>query len=309
MSSKITSFKEFKVSELICTAIQPNKENTTQDVAFINYGGNKMSLNLQTPWIKLDAGGVPRVDDYHTTEKSRACIKIPFNNEKTPDCIDFYNKMNAFDNYMISPDVTSKLFGKKANKYKYSRSIYEPPVDEDKEPTNKPPTMKCRIKSKFNKNDVTEISTKVFHCTMTPENTVSANTEQEIKTIDDLGNKIRFRDIVRLIIVPNKIWIAKTQNPGADKILYGVTWQAERVQVQPMSSSPTTNNNNDFLDEDEEVKLVVAPVVQKKVEVEEDDEEEEEDEEDDEEEEPEPIPEPPKKAKKAPVVEKSKAKK
>ena len=323
--SKTTNFKDFKPSDITVTEFQESKDTTAvQLTAFLNYGGDRGRLELQTPWIQLDYGGVPRTDDYHATEKSRCCIRVPLRESLNSDIAMFYSKFNELDKHLGSDEIKTKLFGKKASKYRFSNSVNHPQVDEDDDKSaTKPPTIKCRIAAKFDKNDVSEIKTEVYQTTLTPEGKVSNREHIVVNSIDEFANIVRFRSKIRLIVQPIRLWAAKTLPPGADKMTYGVIWQVKGIEVEPSAlSGATVNSNADFIDDsDEEVSIPTQnkaqtqsllnhltkksthtsddeeedePVVNKtskKVDYEDDDEDEED------EEEPIPEPEPPKKTK------------
>ena len=56
----------------------------------------KQNSMVQSEWITLTHGGVPKSDKYHTTEESRRYIQIPLNDD------DFKHFINNFDIYFGS---------------------------------------------------------------------------------------------------------------------------------------------------------------------------------------------------------------
>ena len=258
------SFKDFNPALITITEIQePRKtagKEPTQLTAYINYNNGR--LELQTPWISLEQGGVPRLDDYNPTDKKRCCIKLPLNTALNNEIDTFYKKLVEVDKIIGTDESKTKLFGKKATKYKYLPSIKIP--DADDEPTTKLPKLNCRFGAefdKFNKDTVVSINTKVFITTLKDDGKVLSREEQTPTTINELGDIIRFRSKVRLIIQPIRLWASKTPAAGADKMTYGVIWQVKGIEVQPSIGGISTNSNADFIDEsDDDVKpLVKSP--------------------------------------------------
>lgn len=311
--SKTTNFKDFEPSKITVTEIQETKDNQAQFTAFLNYSGSR--FELQTPWIELESGGVPRIDDFHPTEKSRCCIKVPLNQSASDDIKVFYGKMVELDKIIGNDESKTKMFGKKAGKYKALSCVYHPPSDDDDAPSSKPPSLKCRFAAKLEKDSVKEIKTEVYISTLASGKVIKRE-QQTVNTMDELANIVRYKSKVRLIIQPARVWASKTLQPGADKMTYGVIWQVKGIEVEPSiyGGGASANTNADFIDdsdsEDEPVAAVtktnnlISQLTKKKTH--ESDEEDEEpvvtqkapvDSDEEEEEEAEPVPEPPKKTK------------
>ena len=254
-AKKINKIKiqDFSEKNVIITELKDQKDSK-QSNAYINYINLYEQLEVQTPWVELLTGGIPRLDDYHPNDKSRCVIKVPFNNLTTDDTM-FYDKMKEFDNKLASEEVKQKLFGKKAAKYKYSPSIYTPPTDDEdsSKPKNKTPTMKVRISINLEKDtqEVSQINTLIFN-TYVDENGVKKRDKLEVATIDDVSNIVRFKSTIRLLLQPIKLWAGKSPAAGADKITYGVIWQTNGVEVERANSTTNASSNADFLDSDEE---------------------------------------------------------
>ena len=328
------SFKEFEPTKITVTEIQEPKKKDgkepTQLTAFINYNGGR--LELQTPWITLEQGGVPRLDDYNPTDKKRCCIKLPLNTAQNNEIATFYNKFLEVDKIIGSEESKTKLFGKKSSKYKYLNSVKVQDADDD-EASTKLPKLNCRFAAEFgkdNKDTVTSITTKVFVTTLKEDGKVLSREEQSPTNINELANIVRFRSKVRLIIQPARLWASKTPAAGADKMTYGVIWQVKGIEVQPSLGGASTNSNADFIDDSDEdekpqpksteqarTQTLLTHLTKKSTNHSDDEDEEDDkpmakskdsDEEEEEEEEPEPVPEPPKKSKGKAPVEKKKGK-
>ena len=53
----------------------------------------KQNLMVQSEWMTLTHGGVPKSDKYHTTEESRRYMQIPLNDD---DFKDFINNLDIY---------------------------------------------------------------------------------------------------------------------------------------------------------------------------------------------------------------------
>ena len=259
------SFKDFNTALITVTEIQePRKtagKEPTQLTAFINY--NTGRLELQTPWIPLEQGGIPRLDDYNPTDKKRCCIKLPLNASLNNEIETFYKKLVEVDKIIGSDESKTKLFGKKSNKYKYLNSVKVP--DTDDEPTTKLPKLNCRFAAEFdkvNKDTVVSITTKVFVTTLKEDGKVASREEKTPANINELGDIIRYRSKVRLIVQPARLWASKTPAAGADKMPYGVIWQVKGIEVQPSLGGVSTNSNADFIDDSDDEKPSVKATEQ-----------------------------------------------
>jgi hypothetical protein len=146
--------------------------------------------------------------------------------------------------------------------------------------------------------------------------------KQNVESVDDFANIVRFRSKIRPIITPVKAWCEKKGKMGKDYLDYGITFKLVKVEVEPAAGGNSNlsqyMNNDAFIDSDDEdeskfqgkpavnnSKTSVLPLVNKNIKKESEDEEEEEEdpqvdeseEEEEEESEPEPEPEPVKPAK------------
>ena len=73
MENIVKHFKDFKANDIKLTG---NKITKTMNIKFTN------KCHIQTPFIKLNAYGVPKVTDYLKTDMDRAFIKIPLDNNE-----------------------------------------------------------------------------------------------------------------------------------------------------------------------------------------------------------------------------------
>ena len=65
----------------------------------------KQNLMVQSEWMTLTHGGVPKSDKYHTTEESRRYMQIPLNDDDFKDFInnlDIYFGSDSFKNSYLN---------------------------------------------------------------------------------------------------------------------------------------------------------------------------------------------------------------
>jgi hypothetical protein len=328
-----TTVDDFEPLNLAFTELTENERAKNQLIAYPRYKHKTMGdvqLKLQFPWMKLFTYGTPKEGEYYKTDKDRAHFKVPFDTTSA-DVKKLVDKLTAIDNSMRSEEMKKKLFpGKKLDKYQYVPLVKVPaPKDDEDEDTNQGPlNMKVRLNTTW--PDI-KVLTEVFVSTPKGDGKFD-RVKQDISTIDEFSNIVRYRSTYRAIIEPVKLWADSKPKMGMDKLQYGIIVRLAKVEVEPSEGSNDVSKNSDFVDDDDDYTPVtkessksVLPLLQqltkKSGNLDEDEEEEEvvekktsktkdEDEDDDEEEdedeedEPEPEPEPPKKQSKtkAPVA-------
>ncbi len=308
-----TKFQDFNASDLSFTKFEENERSKAQNLAFPRFKETQR-LMLQGPWIEMNAYGVPQLGEYYKTDKDRAFIKIPLD-LNNPEVKEFYDKLQSIDELMSSKEFKAQQFGDKAKKYKYAYPICRVPVEDEDEDDEKkkskyprPPYMKVKLDATWPE---TKILTQVYTSVM--KDGKREREKQEVESVDDFANVVRYLSKIRPIISPVKAWCEKKGKMGKDFLEYGITFKLVKVEVEPHvgnSSNLSSYMNNDaFIDSDEEGdekpkfqgKPVAAaikstlPLVNKKSSHDEDEEDEEKEEseaEEEEEEEEEPEPEP-----------------
>ena len=309
-----TKFQDFNVKDLTFTKFEENERSKAQNLAFPRYKETQR-LMLQGPWIEMNAYGVPQLGEYYKTDKDRAFIKIPLD-LSNPEVKEFYDKLQTIDEMMNSKEFKAQQFGDKAKKYKYAYPICRVPMEDEEEEDEKkkkyprPPYMKVKLDATWPE---TKITTQVYTSVM--KDGKREREKQEVESVDDFANVVRYLSKIRPIIQPVKAWCEKKGKMGKDFLEYGLTFKLIKIEVEPHvgggSNLSQYMNNDAFIDSDEEdepkfqgkpatsVKTSALPLVNKnkKDESDEEDEdpkpdEEEEEEEEEEEDEPEPEPEP-----------------
>jgi hypothetical protein len=293
-------YSKFDVKHLSFTKLEENSRSKGQMIAYPRYdptnSGKEGPLFLQSPWIKLYTYGVPRLGEFYKTDADRSHLRVPFD-LSIPEVAEFAEKMKSIDAYLGSAECMEKMLGKKAKKYKY-QPIYREGQDqtngesddeeEDKQKKSKetaprPPYMKIKLDTTWPDNN---IKTQVFNSVLNKDTGKRTRTKVEnMNTVDDFANVVRFLSNVRLMFRPVKFWAHGTSKKDPE---CGVVFKLIKVEVEPNQTSNSMYkqiyDNDNFIDSDgedeplpkklEEPETVFSKATTKAVKKEESDEEE-----------------------------------
>jgi hypothetical protein len=260
-------YNKFNVKNLSFTKLEENSRSKGQMIAYPRYdptnSGKEGPLFLQSPWIKLYTYGVPRLGEYYKTDADRSHLRVPFD-LSIPEVAEFAEKMKSIDAYLGSPECMETMFGKKFKKYKY-QPIYregqdqtndDESDDEDKQKKSKetaprPPYMKIKLDTTWPDNN---IKTQVFNSVLNKETGKRTRTKVEnINTVDDFANVVRFLANVRLMFRPVKFWAHGSSKKDPE---CGVVFKLIKVEVEPNQTSNSMYkqiyDNDNFIDSDGE---------------------------------------------------------
>ena len=261
-------YTKFNVKNLSFTKLEENSRSKGQLIAYPRYdptnSGKEEVLVLQSPWIKLYTYGVPRLGEYYKTDADRAHLRIPFD-LSIPEIAAFASKIKSIDSYLGSPECMEAMIGKKSKKYKY-QPIYregldqsnddEESDDEDKQKKAKdvpprPPYMKIKLDTTWPENN---IKTQVYNSMLNKETNKRNRTKIEnINTVDDFANVIRYLSNIRIVFRPVKYWAhaATKKDPQC-----GVVFKLIKIEVEPNQSSnlmyKQIYENDNFIDSDDD---------------------------------------------------------
>ena len=276
-----TSIETFEPKRLTVTDFKEN-ERSKQKMAWLRYNhpalGEDTTLMLQTPWITLTSGGIPRFNpDYHKNDRDRAFMRLPM-----VEGTEFFKKMTKLDSQFTSDEFKKEKFGKYWKKFTMYPQVRIPEDDPDDDRDPLPPSMKLKFDLAWNEEDADacDIKTQVF-LSKTDENGKRERTPAKSGTIADMEQLVRLGSKLRLIIRPVKVWYSAKKE-------YGVTWKIMKMEVEPSSSGNALMKAfyeaDAFLDSDDEEEEVAVPATGGgKADADSDDEEDEDDEEDDDE--------------------------
>lgn len=246
-SQKTTKYTDFDPSKLTFTQLEENDRSKGQRIAFADYEGGK--LMLQMPWTKIISGGVPRLGDYYSNDRDRGFVKMPFDFEN-PESRALFDILSKLDEILSSKEKREEFHGpKKAKKYTYIPIVRQPQVDEDYEGPEKPPYMKVKLSFAYPEDTV------LTQCYISELDETGKRIRKLVSTdtVDEFAEHVRYLSKVRLIIQPVKMWAQPPSKPDAQ---YGVTFKIIKAEVEPSgnsSGSLTSYMTNDqFVDSDED---------------------------------------------------------
>jgi hypothetical protein len=288
MANEVTvDYSKFNVNHLTFTKVEENNRSKGQLIAYPRYDptdtGKEGALFLQSPWLKLFTYGVPREGEYYKTDADRSHLRVPFD-MSIPEVAAFVAKMKEIDEKFGSPEMMETMLGKKAKKYKYQSIFREgqdqttnESDDEDGEKDTKakvspprPPYMKIKLDMTWPDN---EVKTQVFTSVLDQSSNKRLRTKVEnIRTIDDFANVVRYLSNVRLMFRPVKFWAHQLTKKDPQ---CGIVFKLLKVEVEPNKSSNSMYKqiyeSDNFIDDDDDEPLpkidVSAPVVLKQTKV------------------------------------------
>ena len=258
-------YSKFDVKHLSFTKLEENSRSKGQLIAYPRYdptnSGKEGPLFLQSPWIKLYTYGVPRLGEFYKTDADRAHLRVPFD-LTIPEVAEFAEKMKSIDTFLGSSEQMEAMLGKKAKKYKYN-PIYregqdqandDESDDEDKQKKAKdapprPPYMKIKLDTTWPDNN---IKTQVYSSILNKDTGKRTRTKIEnINTVDDFANAVRFLSNVRLMFRPVKYWAHGTSKKDPQ---CGIVFKLLKIEVEPPKSSGSmykqVYESDNFIDSD-----------------------------------------------------------
>ncbi len=248
------NFTEFNPLGLVFTKLEENDRSKGQKIAYVRYQnpktGSEVSPFIQAPWIKLNAYGIPRIDDYHLDDTKRCYIKVPVD-LSLEESKKFGDVISQIDKYLDSKEMRQQLFGDNYNKYRYVSLLRIP--DEEEKPKEgkkqypKPPYMKLKLDTTY---PDCQVKTQVYKSVLN-EGKRERTQITDITTIDDLTRHVSYLSNVRLIMRPVKLWSATKP----DKT-YGLTFKVIKIEYEPNNKTPSYTKeyleSDVFVDDDNE---------------------------------------------------------
>jgi hypothetical protein len=241
------TYSSLDATSIITTDYEDTKYSPSQRVAWINYNHVGMSLQIQSPEIKMICYGIPKYDpQYHKSDKDRMFLKIP-EDINNPKCVAFFKKFEEVDNYFGSDEFKLDKMGKYAKNYKYSSLVKNPvTIDEEEDNHNnsiitkkvKPRFIKLKIDSDYKTGT---ILSKVF---------IKEGSERvpvyDIEKLDDLLKYIKYQSTVRFLISFDKSYMTKSKLGNSDYKSYGVILKLKQILCE------TTSNINQVVSKDDD---------------------------------------------------------
>jgi len=221
-----------------------NNEQLTYFAQY-NYGNHTSQVIFKTDPIKITKYGIPPIGHYIKQDKDRNYILIPHDPSQS-SCNKLFNMLAKLDEFMVNPETKKKLFGNKADKFKYVPLIktpQDPDYEDEDEDIYKKKTMHNKItklnycKVKFLNDYVTKnLTTSVFKKAYNGD----AKLIENIKTVTDLNNYLYWGSVARFAIIVTRIWANKIAHPGSVRKEYGITLKC--LQIEVAEPVPVYNN-------------------------------------------------------------------
>jgi hypothetical protein len=290
----LVDVKSFNPAKLSFTPIdftggnnKPNLKAPAKDfknlqfVAYSRYTYPKLdrddNLIFLTPKVKITQHGIPMKGEFYKDDNSRSFVKLPFDPEQA-DCVTFETMVKSIDSRTL--EQKDHVLGAKSDKYDYQPSVKVPaPVEDDDEEDaekaakNKLRKPKCNYmkikldKDKFNSDLVT---TKVYLLEK-DENGKAKHTPVDCKSITDLEKYFTFGCSVRMIVMLNKLWAAKSATPPEKLRKYGLGYKALQIEIEPSEFSSRESAKDQYSngcafgggDDEETQEAEAAPVESK----------------------------------------------
>ena len=288
LKSLTTEYSKFDPSRFSVTEVEENERSNGQLNGYVRYNcpknGEDSHLNIQLPFFQISTYGIPQLGKYYEKDSDRAFIKAPMD-ESNDEMKIFIDSMKELDSIVGSDAWKKKYLGKKWKKYTYCKNIRE--MEEDDDGNTRLSYMKMKFKLDYKTG---EFKTFIYSV---DENDNTKEFHDDVKTVTDATQYIKYRSTVRPIIRAAKLW---AHNPKTNNPQYGITWKIEKIQVRPSEGGNSeyksyySADNDAFLsDDDDDEKDVKLKVVEEKDQEDDDDDDSDSDsdsESEDEEEEP-----------------------
>ena len=287
-SLKPVVYSKFDPKKLSFTELQKNSERSkSQMISFPRYkfdSGVESNFVFQTATVNITQYGLPRLGEYYKSDDARAFLKVPLDPSQ-PACVEMEKMLLSLDKTVLkNKEKVLAFLDKYIKLYKYQPIVREPVVnddlaqivDDDKKTEGEQKERCNYFKVKLDTEYQTgKINTLVFLKTKDSDGKVSRE-KIEIGTVTDLEQYISLGCSVRLVLMANKLWVAKNKDAAGDR-KFGVTLKALQMEIEPRESSGSIRQdfgNYAFVDDDEEEKETTAAVEEENDEEDEEDEEE-----------------------------------
>ena len=178
------------------------KNNSPLLISLPNYGDDCMII--QIPKFKITQYGIPILGKFIPVDSKRCFIKCPLDPNQE-NCLKIENMLDKIDKFII--DNQQKILGNNYKMFKYLPLIKNPiEYDFDNESKNKNKKFKY-WNPQF---DLTYpqglINTSIF--ITDPLNPLNQPIKENIKTVTDICEYLKFGSEIRMIIMMNKLWIS-----------------------------------------------------------------------------------------------------
>lgn len=287
----VISYSKVDLGRISFTDLESTERVPSQDIGYIRYDhptNGERQFDIQTPEIKMDAGGIPDANGpYLTTEKARAYVRIPLEvnpnvkgetdeqrSARAAKLLKLRNTFESIDNHMV--ENKENYFGskKKADKYTYQpivrQAVEKDDSDDDDSDDGDAEVIKSWKPKYYMKAKIPlvwetdEVDLDVYR--VNDEGTTDFESDgkwtklEDIKTLDDLKKQVAYMRDVKFVLHFCKYWAQKQPSNGSSQRLYGVTLKVRRVEVKVLARTSNEDRSEDdgelFADSDSEDEVV-----------------------------------------------------
>jgi len=246
-----------KVSELTPDHIIPeklevNERSNNQLMGYIRNPGNDQVM-IQTCMIPITEFGVPSYHkSYYDTFDKRAHIKLPLDAKQNPPIQQMIDVMMEIDEKFNSPETRNILFGDDGKDWEYQEIVRE--SEPGKDSRERPPYMKVKLDIVYDTESIRTLLVDSNNQVIQSESTQSIK-EEQLYTIDEFCNHVKFRSKIVLIITPCKVWTI-ARGVGKSKVKnYGISWKAKQILVSPPQYTKNKMVRSIFVQDDEIINM------------------------------------------------------
>lgn len=253
-----------------------NERNKAQMISYPRYtntNGSDGGFVFQTDWIKFTQYGLPKKGtkpgDYYMDDKDRCFLKVPLDRSQE-SCVQLENMLMEIDKYNVKNiEAILKNFAdqkkvspaKAAKLFTYQPAVRSPQDDDDlgevtdgknnSKDAGKPKTERFKYcKMQFNSSYPEKtILTQVYIRDGEKITEVSPKSATEL---EDLG--LGWGCQVRMIVMINKLWAAKSANQQTKTRSYGVSMKIMQLEIIPREKQGSIKEQFSryaFIDEEE----------------------------------------------------------
>lgn len=263
--SKATiKYSDFDYTKLIINPVEDNKLNPAQKLTIPKikqdqYGDSL--IQIQTHPIYFFTYGIPKEGKYYKDDVSRSFVKIP-EDVNDPKSVDFFNRMDQVDKFMVSPEGKKKVFGseKVANNYVYQPIVRVPEINYEEDEDDDDDAKKQKAKNAKNsdiprprymkvKIDLDWETKAIKSKILVKDETGKRVPVQGISSLDEVVKYIRYKSTSTFIIMMNKIYASK--NKLGDSKKYGIGFKLVQSLSEPQSENSYNNDEDAFIDDDD----------------------------------------------------------
>ena len=269
--ANVTKYTKFDINALEFSELIDNKKALKRK-AYPNYKGS--NFLLQTPILKIDSGGIPRISDWVKTDKDRQYCYVPLDPlddlEKTRESKEEHGKrvedttqlkrvFQQIDEKVGSKEFQKQLFGSEVDKYEHKyyslikrKEVIEDSDDDDDE--KEKPIYPDKFKVKFHAFDWSTGDYEGPNCELYTKQAGEKGNGNKVDTkgmsIDDFSKYVGYMRNMTFVLQLG-FWADKKKG-RSDPIHYGLTLTIKVVQVDERQKLAAMDYSISLLSSDED---------------------------------------------------------